>query len=95
MNSARERAVEAGARAICADYDESEELARDVANTVIRAAFPAWADELAAQIEGSLDTITHDERLETADLAALRDRDHKIARALRARIQQMAEAEHE
>lgn len=102
MTSAKERAVEAGARALVAGATGSDtswdnetehwrECLRADAEAVLRAAFPILAEELVDDlweralvfdkgiIEGHIDRIVAEE---------LRDR----ASALRARIQQMAEA---
>lgn len=93
MTSARERAVEAGARALCAGNGTPWNLChhrargnyRALSRAALRAAFPILAEELVkvAEDAGNSGMIAADNATDV------------IVEALRARIQQMAEAEHE
>ncbi|MCX5580253.1 hypothetical protein [Kaistia terrae] len=91
MNSAKERAVEAGARAI-ARYDQGNDIHWQLytfqAEAVLRAGIAIELEELAQKVEQMY--RPHIGRHEMEERAA-----KVIAAALRARIQQMAEAEHE
>ncbi|HEV7285224.1 MAG TPA: hypothetical protein VGN75_10230 [Kaistia sp.] len=89
MTSAKERAVEAGARELSrrdmGDEDYWEAFTEDAKST-LRVTFPILAEDLVAW---------HDEQAamyEADDLTVMAEFHRDCARALRARIQQMAEA---
>lgn len=111
MTSARERAVEAGAEvAALFDHEVFERLCRsdqvaylDLAKAVLSAAFPILAEELVKEIEAKAVSLERRAtgRSDVGDfkeaylnrIASTATMD--VASELRARIQHMAEAEHE
>lgn len=88
MTSAKERAVEAGARAQEEANEWPMKTYRERAmSAALRAAFPILAEELVRMIEDEHTPVCQD----MAD-TVIADRVDQIVEALRARIQQMAEA---